>query len=186
MLATRPLTFNRTLGGSGHEALREEIAAIYSVRHQQVLRAVAAYTRDLGTAEEVMQEAFFRLYRHCLSGGAVENVLAWTLAVARNLARDRARERKREDVVSQQEWHALFETHADSSEFGERPFLDREERNRLLLLIELLPEPQRNCVKMYGQGFSFKEIAASIGLPYHQVLLQTRNGLSRVKRLLLR
>jgi RNA polymerase sigma-70 factor, ECF subfamily len=170
--------------GQNQEGIREEVANLYRIRHQQVLRVVLSSVPDLAAAEEVTQEAFFRLYQHRIAGGVVDNVLAWTLAVARNLVRDRARERKREDVVPQEKWDTLFERHADSSLSSERLILDREARDRLALLVDLLPERQRNCVRLYGQGFNFKEIGVTLGLPYHHVLVQIRNGLDRVKRLL--
>ena len=178
--------FISDLRDQNREELREEVATLYRIRRQQVLRAVIGYTRDPAAAEEITQEAFFRLFQQGLVGRAVENVLSWTLAVARNLARDWARERKHEDVVSTAEWQTLFETHADTCESSERLILNREARDRLVLLVDLLPEPQRNCVRLYGQGFNFREIALSLDLPYHQVILQTKNGLNRIKRLLLR
>lgn len=168
------------------DEIRREFAQEYDLRRRHLLRALCHCTGDADATEEITQEAFFRLYQHRLAGGAVENAFAWILTVARNLVRDRARKNKREASISAQEWEALFEQRADTEQSSERLLLDREARERMRGLVESLPEPQRSCVRLYGQGLNFREIAEATKLPYHLAPLQTRRGLERIKRCLLR
>jgi RNA polymerase sigma factor (sigma-70 family) len=165
------------------EQIRESITHLYYNHRQAIVRSLAAYSRNPATAEEVTQEAFFRLYQHLIAGNLVEKVLSWTVAVARNLARDRSRSGNREQLISERAWRALVETSADSSDSFEQVLIEHDTHQHLRALVDFLPGPQRRCVELYAQGLTIKEIAAELEIPYHNALLFTRHGLQRVRRL---
>jgi RNA polymerase sigma-70 factor (ECF subfamily) len=166
------------------EEARARLDACFRLQHREVVRAVRPYTRDAATAEDLAQEAFLRLYQHYRIGRTVENVVAWTLAVARNLARDLMRRHSHEDVAAPEQWITLLETVPGTTDCCERVILDRESYERVRAVIDTLPPMQRNCVRLYGQGLTFKQIASRQGIPYHQAVVQTKYGIDRVKRVL--
>lgn len=165
------------------DEIREEIALLYDVRRDIVFRSLVAYTGDPAMAEDVTQEAFFRLYQRRLAGHAVDNAISWTLAVAHNMATDRLRGRKYERVISEESWRLLVDTQADPTPSFDQVLITREIHEQISALVEVLPAIQRECVQLYADGLNFKEIAESLKIPYHQALLHTRGGLARIKRL---
>ena len=60
-----------------------------------VFRFAAAWTNDLGAAEEIAQEAFLRLWARRASTDWTRPVLPWLLVVSRRLATDRFRRLRR-------------------------------------------------------------------------------------------
>jgi RNA polymerase sigma factor (sigma-70 family) len=155
-------------GGAGSTKrgeIREAVTQLYEQR-QIIFRSLAAYTRNPAIAEELTQEAFFRLYQHLLGGNVVEKALSWTLAVARNLATDRLRKGKREQAVTEEAWQMLVETHTDTADSFEQVLIQRDTHQRLRTLVEILPTPQRSCVQLYASGLNFKEIAAALKISY--------------------
>jgi RNA polymerase sigma factor (sigma-70 family) len=171
-------------GASPHATrgeIREAVTQLYEHR-QIIFRSLAAYTRNPAIAEELTQEAFFRLYQHLIGGNVVEKALSWTLAVARNLATDRLRKGKCEQAVTEEAWQHIIETRTDAAASFEQVLIHRDTHQRLRALVEILPAPQRSCVQLYAGGLSFKEIADALNIPYHHALHFTRDGLQRVRR----
>jgi RNA polymerase sigma-70 factor, ECF subfamily len=71
----------------------------YSAAWSAVFRFAAAWTNDLGAAEELAQEAFLRLWDRRASIDWTRPVLPWLLVVTRRLATDRFR-RLRKPIAS--------------------------------------------------------------------------------------
>src|SRR5947209_7669808 len=70
---------------------REDFDSLYQ-RHSREVWALA-YARWLNAdvAQDIMQEAFLRLWKQWQEGGDILNPRAWVLRVARNLAEDHAK-----------------------------------------------------------------------------------------------
>jgi RNA polymerase sigma-70 factor (ECF subfamily) len=165
------------------EQIREEVTQLYRLRRHTVFRSLTVYIRNPAVAEEVTQEAFLRLYQHLIAGHAITEAIAWTVAVARNLAVDWLRGSQREQPVSRQSWLSLVETQCPDDASLERDLIERETENRLRVLANRLPEAQRRCVELYARELTFKEIAEVMGIPYHRALMLTKDGLRRMKYL---
>ncbi len=69
-----------------------EFEALYQKHSREVWALVYARWLNADIAQDVMQEAFLRLWRHWHEGGGlIQNPRAWLLRVARNLAEDQAK-----------------------------------------------------------------------------------------------
>ena len=70
---------------------RAEFDALYQHHSREVWALVYARWLNADVAQDIMQEAFLRLWKQRQDGSAIVNPRAWLLRVARNLAEDHAK-----------------------------------------------------------------------------------------------
>jgi RNA polymerase sigma-70 factor (ECF subfamily) len=73
------------------EALRAGFDEVYLRHHREVWALAYARWLNADLAQDIMQEAFLRLWRQLQDGAEIDNTRAWLLRVARNLAEDHAK-----------------------------------------------------------------------------------------------
>lgn len=130
--------------------------------HQDQAWSIASYLlRDPAEAQDVVQEAFIRLWEHRESM-APARVKPWVLRVTRNLCLDRLRRRRPEETV---------EEGALAGDACPTEGLQREqELARLRRALEQLEEPFRSLVLLRDvQQHSYQEVAAMTELSMPQV-----------------
>jgi RNA polymerase sigma-70 factor, ECF subfamily len=118
-------------------------------------RLVASIRRRLGDgddAEDVAQEAFVRL----LDEEAPFNARAWLFTVARRLASDRQRAARRHERLA-----LLHSADPDSLD----PAVERAESVAAVReVLAALTERERQLLLLHHDGYSYREIAARIGV----------------------
>lgn len=72
-------------------AIREQFDAHYAQHSREVWAVAYARWMDADAAQDVMQETFLRLWKQLETGEDIQNVRAWVMRVARNLAEDQAK-----------------------------------------------------------------------------------------------
>ena len=73
------------------QSLEREFEALYEHHSREVWALVYARWLNADVAQDIMQEAFLRLWKQRQEGSAIVNPRAWLLRVARNLAEDHAK-----------------------------------------------------------------------------------------------
>ena len=73
------------------QRLEAEFEALYQHHSREVWALVYARWLNADVAQDIMQEAFLRLWKQRQEGSAIVNPRAWLLRVARNLAEDHAK-----------------------------------------------------------------------------------------------
>jgi RNA polymerase sigma-70 factor (ECF subfamily) len=136
-------------------------------------------TRKIGArdlAEEVLQEAFMRIWRNAARYDAtLGSAIGWMRAVARNTAIDRLRQRRREVPRAElpddpEELDRIAEAAADP--------LRVEETRAILTCLEALEDtPRRAIVLSYCYGYTHDELAVALGLPLGTVKSTIRRAL---------
>lgn len=126
--------------------------ATYAAHRTELLRYVHRLTRDAYLAEDVVQDAFFRLWKEARP---VENPRSWLYRVCTNLVRDqvrRAATRDRRAPMPEQ----------DAAESPEEVF-DRNEAVRTVRsALERLGARDREALLLREAGFKYAEIAEVI------------------------
>jgi RNA polymerase sigma-70 factor (ECF subfamily) len=147
---------------------------IYHDCFPDLYRFVLVNSRNYADCEEIVQEAFFRLY---LNINRVENPRAWLFRCANNLIVDgfRKTHRAAEPVGSV----------ADASPSQELRVGRRETREKLLAALDRLSETQRHCLTLreYGE-LSYREIADVLGLSPEEVGVHIFRARRRLQQLL--
>lgn len=149
----------------------EELERCIGLYHGTVYRLAYSYTRNAADAEDIVQEAFLRLYRFKGEFSADENCKAWLLRVTVNLSKNllrsgwfTKREELSEDIPS-----------ADSEDLG------------LIESVMSLPPKYRSTIHLYYyEGYSVKEIADMLGITATAVTTRLKRGRERLKEMLLK
>lgn len=139
---------------------------------------------DRASAEEVVQDTFWRVWRYASAFRAQRGSFAnWLFGIARNLAIDELRRRRIRPQPVQAEGSPLGGVEGPS-DLAEEAWL-RERRERILRALERLPEAQRRVLELaYFQGLTRQEIAESTGEPLGTVHTRARLGLNKLRELL--
>ena len=156
--------------------------AEFAARVQQLQRRLfqIAYgvLGDAADAEEVVQDAFVRAYRHFASLREPDKFRAWISRIAFRLALNRRRTRRRQ-LDRDTTWHSA---RPDPVVDGARKGVDRLLLERVRMEIEQLPEKLRDVLLLSAvEGMEAPEIAGVLNIPAGTV--RSRLYLAR-KRLL--
>jgi RNA polymerase sigma-70 factor (ECF subfamily) len=153
---------------------------------------------DRHHAEDLVQEAFLRLFRAARSGGysGQASVCTWLFTIADNCATDYLRAAGRQRLTLETDT-AGSSNDDDSASLLDRRFapdLDpaevaarRESQGRAEALLDCLPEEQRRVValKVLG-GLTLAEIAAVVGCPVGTAKSRLLYGLRKIEASLAR
>jgi RNA polymerase sigma-70 factor (ECF subfamily) len=146
--------------------------------------------RILGTAElaeEVVQEAFWRVWRR---SGTFQSgrgqVSSWILGIAHNLAIDELRrQRARPRQVYDEEDRPVLRDMEDSRIDVAGAALEEEQRRLISAALEQIPIEQREAIELaYFGGLSQSEIAARLQNPLGTVKTRIRLGLQKLRDIL--
>jgi RNA polymerase sigma-70 factor, ECF subfamily len=181
-LFVSPRELERLSQGETGEDLRDYVAELYSLRWNTIFRRVWVVCRNTATADEIVQEAFFRLYRHLASGHPLDNHLHWILTVARNLAIDSVRTSRRERIESESPAELWSESVPDPAPTPEEALLDRERSAELARLLATLTGIQRECLLLRADGVPFHEIARNLGISMRAAVYQTDVAIRGLRR----
>ncbi|MDR0766192.1 MAG: RNA polymerase sigma factor [Odoribacteraceae bacterium] len=165
---------------------RSPLEEIYREHRDALERYISRRTRWQEEAEDILQEVFYRLARLDPVTNPVERISAWLHAAARNQIIDRARKRKEERLDEQQDDDALAGITAAFSEENHSP-LDALLRSlfweELHDALEELPDNQRSVFELTEfDGFSFKEISASTGIPVNTLLSRKHHAVLHLRQ----
>lgn len=126
--------------------------SIYAEHRVELLRYVHRLTRDVHLAEDVVQDAFLRLWRETRT---VENPRSWLYRVCTNMVRDHARR------AATRERHAPRDD--DASSPSPEAEVERAESVRTVrLALERLIPRDREALLLRESGFRYAEIAEVI------------------------
>lgn len=117
-------------------------------------------------ADDIVQEAFLRLYRQLSSGLRIDEPRAWIFRVARNVSLNVQRVERR--LVSESDLDPKddlrLQQRCDAGQNPEELYLKRETMRRLGAGIAQLTESQRHCMYLRAQGLRYREIAVVLGI----------------------
>jgi RNA polymerase sigma-70 factor (ECF subfamily) len=142
----------------GHAEARAYVREAYDSLQRDVFSFALRSTRDPDVAADVTQDAFLRLLTEVERHGPPEILKAWLIRVASNLIISRGR---RVSVAGR--WLQRFGHRTETMESPEAALLREEQRDRVQGMLESLQPDARVCLLMAAEGFSGREIAASIG-----------------------
>lgn len=137
-------------------------------------------TQDTGSAEDLTQEVFLKVWRNAhlyeSSRGSLE---AWLVTVARNIALDHIRSKREK----QRRREATDTVVVAVSEPRTEEWVDRRRRmGQVRSLMTALPADQRRALELaYFEGLTQTEIAARLQQPLGTVKSWVRNALLRLR-----
>ncbi|MGD0300271.1 MAG: RNA polymerase sigma factor [Bryobacteraceae bacterium] len=163
---------------NGSQTARQQVTELYEASRAGVLRYLLSSGLDQGRAEEVMQEAFLRLYSALQSGEELTNARGWLFRVAHNLAMDSIKHRRPEAEWSDTIAAALVENGVGA----EKELLQKEWNESFQCEIQSLSKRQRLCLELRAQGLRYEEIAKLLNIKNSTVAELLRRGFERLRK----
>jgi RNA polymerase sigma-70 factor (ECF subfamily) len=145
-------------------------------RHERFLvKVVVRMTRDLDTAEDIVQESFIKAYRRLNLFEGRSSFRSWLYQNALNTTRNRFRKSSRESIGTDGFDMAVEET-------MESGLIALDIRDVLRQEIDKLPDRQRQALTLrIFDDLSFKEIAEIMACPYDTAKANYRHALLKLK-----
>lgn len=157
-------------------------------RHQdRIFNYILRIIKNEDIANDIFQETFVKAILTIKQGRYTENgrFPAWISRIAHNLIIDHYRQEKSENVQSADIEEIDVLNRKDLCEATIEDIIIADQiRDDVKYLIELLPELQREVLKMrYYQNLSFKEIAEITGVSINTALGRMRYAIINLRRL---
>ena len=165
---------------TSRDRLEEEIVSLFDRFRDPLLRYLSSFGLAFADGEEVLQEVFLALFQHLHGGKARDNLRGWLFRVAHNLAL-RRRERTQRDLGARAAEGAEDRV-TDPGPSPEDQMVILQTRQRLLAVVEVLPEQDRRCLFLRAEGLRYREIAGVLDMSLGAVSLSLGRSMARVAR----
>ena len=167
----------------GDEGAFETIVNRYQ---EQVFSKILFIVRDQEVANDLFQDTVIKVIHTLKSGKYQEEgkFLPWVLRIAHNLAIDHFRKARKIPVVRSTDEFDVFAGIADGNRDVETAMMHSEIERDVRMLIERLPEEQREVVLMrIEEDLCFREIAERTGVSINTALGRMRYALINLRKL---
>lgn len=164
-----------TVAEDASARLQEEVVELFDLWRKPLLRYLLGIGLPVEDAEEVVQEVFLALFQHLRTGKARHNLRGWVFRVAHNLG---LRRRKQRGIGPCAGECAV----ADPAPSPEAQYADAQRQNRVLAVVNALPEQDRACLYLRAEGLRYREIAKTLGMSLGAVSTSLTRSLARIGR----
>jgi len=181
-LITDQELISRYLNGS--EAALE---ALIGRHKERVFIYIYSKVRDRQLAEDIFQDGFVKIVATLKAGRYNEEgkFLPWTMRIMHNLVVDYFRKANRIPTVDGGENFDVFDVIKREDPNIEETLVSNQIRDDIQALIELLPEDQKEVLRMrHYCDMSFKEIAEETNVSINTALGRMRYALINMRRLI--
>lgn len=164
----------------------QALAGLYDRLGGSVYSLALQITRQVGSAEEVLQDVFWQVWRQAPRFDAARgSVAAWVLTIARSRALDAARGQLR-TPQGQLSAHEELDDYLQSDDAGPQDLLfAAQQGSRLQAALERLDPLRRQLVSLsFYRGLTQQEIAEHTGLPLGTVKSHLRRSLAALREAL--
>jgi len=160
--------------------LEVEVVALFDEYRARLLGYVSAFGITGHDGEEIVQEVFLSLFCHLRLGKSRRNLRGWVFRVAHNLALKQRRANQRLRDRTEPEAHT--EPARDPELNPEEQLLSMHRQQRLLSVVNSLPERDRLCFCLRAEGLQYREIAKILGISLGSVSVSLTRSLARLMR----
>jgi RNA polymerase sigma-70 factor, ECF subfamily len=165
----------------GHSRIEIELIELFEQFRASLLRYSLSFGISAHDGEEIIQETFLALFRHLQLGRSRKNLHGWIFRVVHNLAlKQRHADKKTRD--QRESFDGVVEQQFDPAPNPEEMLSFAQRRERLLAVVQALPEEDRNCLFLRAEGLRYREIAHVLGISLGAVSISLSRSLTRIER----
>ena len=183
-----PVTRDRVLLRNYLSGDRDAISQLIERHSRRVRDYIRMMVKDRDVAEDIFQETFIKAVRVIDEGRYTDNgkFLSWILRIAHNQVIDYFRAQRQDKSVTESDaGYDVLGTLQFAERTAEDEIVCEQIEHEVRMLVELLPEEQREVVRMrYFGGLSFKEIAEQTGVSINTALGRMRYALINLRRMI--
>ena len=173
---------------SSYLAGSEKSLNIVINRHRsRLLYFIVSKVNDISLAEDIFQDTYIKVINTLKRGMYNEQgkFISWVTRIAHNLIIDYYRKIKKNKFVRSNESYNIFDFVSDTEQSKEDLMINERISSELKLLINYLPENQKNVLKMrFYSNMSFAEIAESQNLSINTALGRMRYALINLRKII--
>ncbi len=162
--------------------------SVLVIRYKDKLyTSIYLLVKDRYLAEDIFQETFFKIIDTLNEGKYKDEgkFLPWAMRIAHNLCIDHFRKVSRTPVIKTTDNRDIFDTLTFSEEGVEKSIIQSQTSDKVVKMIEKLPEDQREVVVMrHYADLSFKEIARLTNCSVNTALGRMRYGLINLRKMM--
>ena len=149
-------------------------------RHQKAIyRLALRFTRDHGTAEDIVQDSFVKAYQALGSFEERSSFKSWLFRIAINTSKNRLRAHGQDDVD-------IDDVTISVESKAEEDFEYKETQGFITDMVQQLPERQRLALTLrVFEDLSFQEIAQIMNCPYDTAKANFRHAVLKLKKVLI-
>ncbi len=167
----------------------EEAGLVELIRRYQskIYTSIYLLVKDQYLAEDIFQDAFIKVINTLRSGRYNEEgkFLPWVMRIAHNLVIDYFRREKRAPVITSADGTDVLNMLQIHEENAEDKMLRDQTHTDLRILIQLLPDEQKEVLIMrHYADLSFKEIADLTDVSINTALGRMRYALSNLRKMM--
>lgn len=178
MLLVRILAAVETVevGEADRDERRTLLEAVFASEGRSLVRLARIFTDDRDAAEDLVQEAFIRLYRTADRIEDPTKVPAYMRSIVLNLCRDH----NRRGLMSLR--HQQTSAELDEGSTPDVSVIHREDQARVIAALMSLSDRQRECLVLrFYLDLSEREIAATLGISQNSVKTHNRRGMTGLR-----
>ena len=166
---------------AGGETSLGEFRKLYEKAFPILFRVAYRITSSEEAAEDLCQEAFFRLHEKKMVFPNQDEAKYWLIRVVKNASLNYAKRKVRERKAYQR----AFREDVRTEETGEKILVNKETREEVREALEKLPENLRivMILKEYGE-LNYKEIGRTLGISEGNVKVRVFRARERLAELL--
>jgi RNA polymerase sigma-70 factor (ECF subfamily) len=166
---------------AGPSQLETEVTGLFDEFRPGLLRYLSSFGLLPEDGEEIVQEVFVSLFLHLRAGKSRSNIRGWVFRVAHNLGLKR-RESVHRTLKTVSPLDQNSESHVDSAPDPEQQVAFFQQRERMLAIVNVLPERDRRCLYLRAEGLRYRDIANILDMSLGGVALSLARALSRLEK----
>ena len=138
-----------------------ELRTLYNSAFPILYKVAYSIAGSCEAAEDLCQEAFFRLHEKSMVFPNLNEATYWLIRVVKNASLNYAKRKQRERKA----YHRAFKEDVRETQSGEEELVKKETKSEVLQALNTLPENLRIVLifKEYA-GMNYKEIARVLGI----------------------
>jgi len=165
----------------------KSLEMLINKHNQRLTSFIYSKVLDRAIAEDIFQDTFIKVIRTLKRGAYNEEgkFLPWVMRIAHNLIIDHFRRNKRMPKFEGSEDFNIFSVLGDGKLDAERQLIKDQIDSDLVLLIEELPDDQKEVLVMrIYKDMSFKEISENTGVSINTALGRMRYALINLRKII--
>ena len=163
----------------------EALSTLISRHKSRIFTTIYLIVKDRFVAEDILQDVFIKTIRLINEDKYNEQgkFLPWILRVAHNQSIDHFRKNKRNPKITLADGSDIFNCLKFSEDFTESETLSKESKFYLKIIIDELPEKQKQVLVMrHYMEMSFQEIAEATNVSINTALGRMRYALLSLRK----
>ena len=152
----------------------------------KVFAFILSKIKNYNIAHDVFQDTFIKVINSLKMGKYNEEgkFVPWVMRIAHNLVIDYFRRQKKTRCIAPSDDFDIFDVISDKENNAEEEMIKNQINSDVRMLIEKLPEDQREVLKMrYYKDLSFKEISEITDVSINTALGRMRYAILNLRRL---